>query len=86
MQPSPVEQQVGIDAGILRDGRHRRARHQASFDEGLLECVGVPTPGVLGLGDSLSVHDVHLPVTCTPTSGARITESCSLRDGRAMRY
>ena len=61
VQAAPVEQQVGIDACLLRDGRYRRTGRQAPLDQRLLEFVSVPAPHALGLGNSLVVHRVHLP-------------------------
>ena len=52
-QPTPVEQQVGIDAVLLRQRCDRRARLQTALHQIPLQRVAVPAPPVLD--DSL-VH------------------------------
>ena len=53
VEPAPVEQEVGVDAVLLCQGRHRRATPQASLDEVSLERLAVPAPCVLAIDDSL---------------------------------
>ena len=59
MKASLVEQEIGVDAVLLRDRRHRRASSQTTFDEIVLQRIAVLAPRVLARDDSL-VHDVHL--------------------------
>ncbi|OGB00106.1 MAG: hypothetical protein A3E25_10595 [Burkholderiales bacterium RIFCSPHIGHO2_12_FULL_69_20] len=72
VQPSPVEQQVGVDAGFLCNGRHRCAGLQAAFDQRALQGIGVPAPGVLALRDSF-VHVCICRATCTHPSVRAVT-------------